>query len=136
MRTDIRKDIVAIALGATPLITVTGGHSALVGKCVSFIKSVGRGYVVMLGTLPDQRELSRIMKRAAALASVLPYDAAEGIVVTKRVRGDSTLYIAASVGGKAGEYRFSGKYRNILTSEILDGTAPLSPHAVRVLARV
>ena len=122
--------------GVEPLITVKEGHSALVGKCVSFIKPVGRGYVVMLGTLPDDAELSRIMKKAARLASVLPYDVDEGIMVTKRVHGDSTLYIAASIGGKAGEYRFSGKYRDILTSEVFEGVAPLSPYAVRVLARI
>jgi hypothetical protein len=57
-------------------------------------------------------------------------------MVTKRVRGDSTLYIAAAVGGTAGEYRSLGRCRDILTGEVFDGAVPLAPYGVRVLARL
>ncbi len=116
-----------------PILTVKSGHSATVGKCVSFVKKVGKGYVLVLGTLPGEEELRRIIRKAAALADARADDTDEGIVITRRIRGEDTLLIAAAVGGKAGAFRFDGAYTDILTGERFEHTLNLAPYELRIL---
>ncbi len=115
------------------LLTVKSGHSALVGKTVAFAKRVGKGYVIMLGTLPEEKALLSIIKRAAELAGASVYVADDGIMVTKRVSENDTLYIVASVGGKAGEFRFNGEYQDILSGDIYKNTIRLDPYELRIV---
>ena len=118
-----------------PVLMVQSGHSALVEKCAAFVKPFGKGYVVMLGTLPEKPELVRIMKKAAALADTRVYDADEGLMLTRRVCEEEELLIAATVCGKAGEFRFEGKYADILSGETFENAVALAPFEVRVLKK-
>ena len=119
-----------------PLLTVKSGHSAMVGQCVSFVKKVGKGYVVVLGTLQEKAELLRTIRKSASLASARVYDVDEGIMVTERTCGDDTLLIAAAVGGETGEFRVDGAYTDILHGETFTNGIKLAPYALRVLKRV
>lgn len=118
-----------------PLLTVKEGHSALVGKCVSFIKRVGLGFVVMLGTLPEEKELLSIISTAAELAKACVYDTDSGIMVTKRVKDGDALYFVASVGGVNGEYRFDGEYTDILSGEVYKNVLSLKPFELHLLKK-
>ena len=118
-----------------PLLTVKSGHSALVGKSVSFVKQVGKGFVVVLGTMPEEAELLRIIRKAASLAEVQPYDTDRGIMITRRCRGEDTLLIAAAVGGEAGQFRFDGVYTDLLTGETFEQAVNLAPYELRILKR-
>ena len=118
-----------------PWLTVKTGHSALVGKCAAFAKKIGKGYVVMLGTRPEDKELAGIIRKAAVLANACVYDTDGGIMITKRVRENDVLYIAASVGGKAGKFRFDGEYTDILSGETYENELKLAPYELRVLMR-
>lgn len=118
-----------------PLLTVKSGHTALVGKVASFVKKAGEGYVIMLGTLPENKALSDIIKKAAELSGASVYDTDEGVMVTKRVYENDTLYIVASVGGKAGEYRFDGEYVDILSGVSYKNAVSLEPYGLRILKK-
>ena len=119
-----------------PWLTVKDGHSALVGKCASFVKKIGDGYVVMLGTLPEESELIRIIQKSATLAGAHVYDVDDGIMVTKRVGENETLYIAAAVKGQAGEFRFDGECVDILTGKSYAGRVSLGPYELCVLKKI
>ena len=116
-----------------PLLTVKSGYSSIVGKCAAFVKPVGKGYVVVIGTVPEKAELKRIMKKAAALADSRVYDADEGLMVTRRKGEDGVLYIVASVNGAEGEFRFEGELTDILSGESFAGSVKLGAYEVRVL---
>lgn len=116
-----------------PWLTVQSGHSAIIGKCAAFVKRVGKGYVVMLGTLPEDKELSRIIKKAACLADACVYDVDDGIMITKRVYENDTLYFVASIGGKEGAFRFDGEYKDILSGEVYKNAVKLNPYELRIL---
>ncbi len=119
-----------------PWLTVQSGHSALLGKCAAFAKKLGKGYVVVLGTLPEDAELERIMKKAAALANAHTYDVDKGLMVTKRVSQNETLELVASVGGVAGEYRFDGSYIDILSETVYRNVLKLEPYELHILRRL
>ena len=119
-----------------PLLTVKEGHSALVGKCASFVKRVGKGYVIMLGTIPENNAIAEIMATAVRLSGVQAYDVDGGIMVTKRVSVNGTLYIVASVGGTVGTFRFDGEYTDVISGESFKDSVELNPYELRVLRKV
>ena len=119
-----------------PLLTVKNGHSAILGKHAAFIKQVGKGYIVMLGTLPEEKELLRIIKKAGFIANACVYDVDDGIMLTRRVSERDTLYIVASIGGKAGEFRFDGEYEDILSGNIYKKSIKLNPYELRIVRNV
>ena len=87
----------------------------------------------MLGTLPEEKELSRIIRKAASLADACTYDVDNGLMVTKRYNGTDYLYIVASVGGKEGEFRFDGEYTDIISGDVYKGSLRLMPYELHVL---
>lgn len=118
-----------------PLLVVKNGHSALLGKCASFVKKIGKGYVVMLGTLPEEKELLRIVKKATKMADVCADDVDDGLMITKRYSENDDLCIVASVGGKEGEFRFDGEYTDIISGNIYKNSMKLMPYELRILKR-
>ncbi len=121
---------------AESLLTVKSGNSSLIGKSVSFVKKVGKGYVVMLGTMPEHGELLRIIKKAATLADAEMYDVDEGIMVTKRVKDDDTLYIVAQIAERTGEYRFDGECEDVLSGERFKEKIDFKPYELRILKKI
>jgi beta-galactosidase GanA len=119
-----------------PWLTVKEGHSALVGKSAVFAKKIGKGTVVMLGTLPEEKELFRIIRKAACLSGAASYDVDEGIMVTKRAYEGKILYFVASFGGKAGEFRFRGEWEDLLSGERYKNKIELSPYELHILKKV
>ena len=118
-----------------PLLSVADGHSALVGKHASFVKKVGQGYVIFLGTLPEDRELERIFSKASELACAESYKVSDGAMITKREGDGRTLYIAAALKGKACEWQTDGSWRNLVSGELVSGSISLAPYEVAVLER-
>ncbi len=114
------------------LLTVTKGHSAIVGKSCASIYNVGKGKVILLGTFPEKKELARIIKLGASLAHSDVHDT-DGAFITLRKGKDISGVIAASMDGEKHIYRFDGKKRDIVTSTVHDGSIALAPYQVAVL---
>ncbi len=118
-----------------PLLTVKNGHSALVSKNASFIKKVGKGYVIMLGTLPEDGELIRIMKKAASLSASETYETDGNVMVTKRSKGDDSLYLVASAKGKEGSISLDGRWTDVLTGDVFESTVTIAPYELKILKK-
>ena len=117
------------------ILKVTKGHSAIIGKHAAFVKNIGKGYFVMLGTIPEEKELCRIIKKCAALSGTEVYSTDGNLLVTKRVCGDDVIYIAATVNGKEGHMELDGKYTDILSGRIFDGEVHISKFEVLMLKK-
>ena len=118
------------------LLTVKEGHSAIVGKSVSFIKKVGKGHVILLGTLPESDELLRLMKKAAALSGIEVYEVDHGLMVTKRVSENDTLYIVADMEGKGGQFRFDGEYFDIISQNTSKNVLNVESYGLHILKKL
>jgi beta-galactosidase GanA len=121
---------------AESILTVKKGHSAIVGKSASFIKKVGKGYVIMLGTMPAFEELHRIIRKAVDLSGAERYEADHGIVVTKRVKDGDTLYIVAQTMERDGTYRFEGECEDILSGERFKDKIDFKPYELHILRKL
>lgn len=120
----------------TPLLTVSQGHSSLIGKHCALICEVGKGKVVLLGTFPEESEFARIAKKAASFAGTVVDEVTEGGMITRRAGNGRAFEIAASVGGKNCTYRFSGNRKDLLTDQVYDGLIELMPYQVAVLEEI
>ena len=56
-------------------------------------------------------------------------------MITRRVNGSEELCIAASVGGKAGEFRFDGEYTDIISGLSYKNSIKLEAYEIYVLKR-
>jgi|GEM_PF-3765661 len=56
-------------------------------------------------------------------------------MVTERVSGEDTLYLVASVGGKAGEFRFEGEYVDLLQGTVYRDGLKLTPYELYILKK-
>lgn len=119
-----------------PLLTVTGGHSPLIGKHCALVCTVGKGKVILLGTFPEKNELYRLLRKAATMSGATIHNASDGIMITRRSDGAKEYFIAASVNGATGEYSFDGKRRDLITGQIHENSINLAPYQVAVLETV
>ena len=118
------------------LLTVSEGHSSLVGKHCAMIRKVGKGKIILLGTFPEEREFARIAKKAADFAKSTVNDVTDGAMITVRAGNGRQVEIAASVNGKHCSYRFDGIRRDLLTEQVYDGIIELSPYQIAVLEEI
>jgi len=114
------------------IVTVTDGHSAIVGlPCVASVK-VGKGRVILLGTFPEENELVRILKDAASEAGATMHAASERVIITERI-GEAPCTIAASYDENGGYFSFEGRMKDVLTDKVHEGRIDLAPYQVAVL---
>lgn len=116
------------------LVTVTAGSKALEGLGVVQHYRVGRGAVILLGTLPDYEDMRRLIRYACGEAGV-PCDRTEGnsLLVADR-RGESKRgVILVDIGGGGGVYHNHKPLHDILTGRGYDGDIAVSPYQVLVL---
>lgn len=118
------------------LLTVKEGHTPLLNTCAAFVRKVGNGAVLMLGTVPEEKELRRIMTKAAELADSETYRVSADVMVTKRVGDGKEVFIVATITSRGGEYAFEGKRLDLLTNTVYEEKITLLPYQVAVLTKV
>ncbi len=122
-------------MGKNNLITITKGHSAIINKPCALEISVGKGKVIILGTLPEEKELRRIITKAVTEAGAEKYDVTGGIAVVKREGKKYNGLMVADILGTGGTLRFDGKMKDILTDTVHDGFIKLDPFCSAVLVK-
>ena len=122
--------------GEKKLITVTEGHSAVKGKACALEVSVGKGKVIVLGTIPEEKEIGRIIKYAAELAGADRYDVSGGLLVTKREGKEHNGIIVASTYGAEGEIKLEGKMKDVVTGKIYEDNVKVDAYKALILEKI
>ncbi|MBQ8398060.1 MAG: beta-galactosidase [Clostridia bacterium] len=119
------------------LIKITAGHSAINGKACVVHRRVGRGHVILLGTLPAHDEMMRIVAYACGLAGVA-CGAIEGEIMVSPRRGDGRegVVLVEHSGKNPAAYKFDGRLRNVVTGEVVEGSVELEPYGIAVLEKI
>ena len=89
---------------------------------------VGKGKVIMLGSLPDRATLQALTQRFALLP------ASDNLVLTERT-GAENVIIAVETDGKEGVLITDGKRKDVLSGRVLDGSVAVRPYEVLVLVK-
>ena len=122
--------------GGDTLVRVTEGHSAIVGTSIVTSRRIGKGRVILLGTIPSAKDMARIIALACESAGV------KGVPVEGRV-------MAAPRSGEAGEGLVLVEYgagsaactlpypmEDLLTGRVLEGRIDIGPYEVMALRRI
>lgn len=111
------------------LASVTQCHSAMVGKSLLTECKVGKGKIVILGTLPSDADMRKILARYCEGCGK-----AEGeIMVAKRKGEAGEGVILVECAAKEAAYTLDRPMLDLLTGETLSGRVALKPYEVRVL---
>lgn len=118
---------------AQPLVTVTGGHSAIVGKAVALQVKVGAGKIILLGSIPSEEDLEKIVRLAAAGTDIeIPETTGDMAVVPRKGNGRSGM-IFAEYGNAKASCTLKSPMTDILTGRTCQGKVELAPYELLVL---
>ncbi|MCQ2431163.1 MAG: beta-galactosidase [Clostridia bacterium] len=134
-RGNLWYDIFEPGSGAA-LVTVKEGHSAINGKACVLDCTVGKGHVIILGTVPSHDDLMKIISRACAYAKV-PCGTTEGAVLASPRVGEAGegVIVMEYSGSNPGVYHFEGTMTDILTGKSYTDKAELAPYEILVLKK-
>ena len=119
--------------GEDVLVRVTAGHAAILGKSLVVRRRVGSGEVVLLGSVPSEADMRRLLTMVCADSGVKA-PKVEGEVVVVPRRGDVQRgVIWVETAGKPARAELDAAAVDLLTGEALKGRVELKPYEVRVL---
>ncbi len=117
------------------LAVYTKGHSALVGKAAVVSRQVGKGRVIILGTIPSAQDMKRIIALACDDAGITLPDCEGSLFVSPR-KGERNGVILIEYGYAPAAYTLQTPMKNLLTGELCSGKLRLAPYEIAVLEEV
>lgn len=116
------------------LVTVRSGSKYIEGLSILQQYKVGRGTVIILGTLPDYDDMRKLIAYACKEAGIV-CDRTEGnsIQVADRKGEDKEGMILVDICGRGGVYHNSKPLCDLLTGNKYTGDITVEPYSVLVL---
>ena len=114
---------------AEPLVSVRAGYSALIGKALVFRIPYGKGEIIVLGTVPGEKDLQQLIGSLD-----IPRIPNEGSIAAAIREGETHKGIAAvEYSGQPGKLRLTKPHVDILTGLRYEAEVPFAPWQVCVL---
>lgn len=136
LATDTWLQLFDVPEDAEILATAVAGYPALEGKALIFRKQVGKGTVYVLGTLPKEKDLQKLLGRILA-ENGMDHFTTEGSVAAARRHGDGIRGVTATeYGGNPGKLTLKGRYYDHIRKEYYVNEVPLAPYQTVVLQEV
>jgi len=121
---------------AEALVTVTGDyHSALQGKAVVFRKKVGKGTVIVLGTIPSGEDMRRLLDVALAESGAQHFEISGTAAVARREGEAGQGYSIVGYTDQPATVKLDGAYIELISGELYKDEITLKPYQVAVLRR-
>jgi len=116
--------------GGEQIVRATSGHMELINKNLVTRCRVGKGVLYLLGTVPSQADMVKLLKMALADAGVRCGGLSGEALVTKREDGSIMLLEYA---GKPANYQLDKPMKDLISGETVAGSVALNPYQIRVL---
>ena len=119
--------------GTEVLASVTGGHSALKGETVIADIPYGKGRVILLGTIPSDADLQKVIGYALEKGGVTPEKITGCLVAAHRTGNGKDNMVLLETECKPASIELAKPMKNVLTGEVLSGVVNVAPYDVLVL---
>lgn len=119
--------------GDDALVKVTEGHKSINGHSLVYQKKVGSGRVIVLGTVPSEADMQRLIAEICPSAGVAIPDVEGEVMVAPREGEAGKGLILVEYGAKPAAVTLPCPMTDLLTGERLSGTVAIEPYGVRVL---
>ncbi len=119
------------------LVKVTAGHKETIGASVLQCFPVGKGFVYVLGTVPDEKAMSKLISLVWEKANI-PCNLTDGggLVVSPRKGENTEGVILMNVGLQSGIYHNKTRYKDIISEKIFKDDITVNPYEVMVLEKI
>ena len=123
--------------GNADIVNVTEGHKEIIGGSVMQCFPVGKGFVYVLGTMPDEKDMNKLITSVCKRANIT-CNSVEGnsVIVSPRKGENCEGVILVDVGGKGGTYHNKTKYRDIISERIFQDDIIVEPYEVMALEKI
>lgn len=119
--------------GEDALVKVTEGHKAINGHSIVYSRSVGKGRIILLGTVPSETDMQRLISEACKLSGItLPTVSGEVMVAPREGEAGRGL-ILTEYGSKPARFVLPEPMTDLLTGRKLSGEIEIEPYEVLVL---
>ena len=117
------------------LVRTTAGYPSLIGQTMIGMYKVGKGTVILLGTVLSWEDMDRILSLACQTAGI-PYGKEDGNIMAVRREGEKhSGLILLEYAGKGGTYQLDEEMTDILSGKKYSGKISLMPYDIMVLQR-
>lgn len=119
------------------IVNAAQGHKEVIGGSVLQCFPVGKGFVYVLGTMPDEKDMAKLITMVCEKANVL-CNVIEGksVLVSPRKGEKTEGVILADVCGNGGIYHNNVRHRDIISERIFENDIPVRPYEVMVLEKI
>lgn len=117
------------------LVNVTEGHQSIVGKSLLLERKVGKGRVIVLGTVPSESDMTRIIRLACEEAEVSIPSVKGHVMICPRTGKDVSGTVYVEFAGEPAEVRLEEPTVDLLTGQRYLGVLSLKPYGVSVLMK-
>lgn len=120
---------------AEVLVSVTAGYPTLEGKAVVFSVPLGRGHIIVLGTIPSPEDCQRLMAYAQTLSGTSRLSITGSVAAARREGPAGRGITATEYAGKPASIHLDGTYRDLITGEAHFEDLSLKPWQTVVLRK-
>lgn len=119
------------------IVNVTQGHKEIIGGSLLQCFPVGKGFVYVLGTMPDEKDMNKLITAVCEKANIPCNTTENGSLIVSPRKGDKIEgVILHDVGGKGGTFYNKTKYRDIISERIFENDINVQPFEVMVLEKI
>ncbi len=119
------------------MVTVTGGHKEVIGGSIMQRFSVGKGFVYVLGTMPDEKDMNKLITTVCEMANIPCNTTENGTLIVSPRKGDKTEgVVLLDVCGKGGKYHNKTRYKDIISERVFENDITVSPYEALVLEKI
>jgi beta-galactosidase len=114
-------------------VSVVKGHSAIVEKAAVIKRKVGKGLVILLGTIPSYADMMRLISDACREAHIYVGLSEGSLMVVPRAGETEEGLILLEHAGQNAKYTLDRSMVDVLTGDELSGTISIAPYEVKML---
>jgi len=123
--------------GAAAIATVNGtGYAALQGKAVVFKQKVGKGTVIVLGTIPDDADMRKLLELALKESGAQHFEVTGAAAVAYREGEAGKGYAIVGYTDEPATVKLDGLYKELITDTVYQDEITLQPYQVAVVKKV
>ncbi len=115
------------------LAAVTEGYAPILGTALVQKVPYGKGAIWLLGTIPDEEDLQKLMKLVCADAGIALPEMSGTVTAIPRIGENRRGLILVETGYAPASYRLEETMTDILTGKRYEGTVELKPYDLLVL---
>ncbi len=119
------------------MVNVTSGHKEIIGGAVLQCFSVGKGLVYVLGSVPDEKDMEKLIAEICQKADIDSNKTiGNSLIVSHRIGEKTKGVILVDVCGKGGKYLNNTPYKDLISEKVFENCIDVMPYGVMVLEEI